>query len=248
METDVTPPDDDLLAGEFVLGVLGADARRAVAQRRDGDARFAALVAGWERRLSPLLMQPEPVVPSPQVWTSIISTLDRQTLRPVRGGVWNSVGFWRAATGMAAAAAVAAFVIGLRQPGPAAVAPVPVVQVPANGEQAAKPVVVLARDDGRTGWLATIDSARHALLMVPVPTAADATGLVDELWLIAPGQAPRSLGLVSNDKAHTVQVPADLQPALAVGATLAVTLEPRAGMPHAGPSGPIVAKGEIARI
>jgi len=32
------------------------------------------------------------------------------------------------------------------------------------------------------------------------------------------------------------------------GATLAVTLEPKAGMPHAAPSGPIVAKGNIASI
>jgi len=53
---------------------------------------------------------------------------------------------------------------------------------------------------------------------------------------------------VSNEKAHTIEVPAELRHALASGSTLAITLEPEAGMPHAAPSGAIVAKGEIASI
>jgi anti-sigma-K factor RskA len=84
--------------------------------------------------------------------------------------------------------------------------------------------------------------------MVPVPTPADASGLVHELWLIPAGKAPLSLGFVSGEKAHTIAVPQALRRELAVGATLAVTLEPSAGMPHAAPSGPVVAKGGIQQI
>ena len=72
--------------------------------------------------------------------------------------------------------------------------------------------------------------------------------MVNELGIIPAGAAPVSLGFVSIEKAHTITVPAALQQELAVGATLAITLEPQAGMPHAAPSGPVVAKGNIRTI
>jgi anti-sigma-K factor RskA len=156
--------------------------------------------------------------------------------------LWNNVAFWRAATALAAAAGFAAIVIGLQPQKPPA--PLP----PVAEEQAAKPVTVLAHDDGSTGWLASIDLARGKVLMVPVPTPADASGRVNELWLIPAGKAPLSLGFVSGEKAHTIAVPERLRRDLAVGATLAVTLEPSVGMPHAAPSGPVVAKGGIRQI
>jgi anti-sigma-K factor RskA len=81
--------------------------------------------------------------------------------------------------------------------------------------------------------------------MVPVPTAPDPQGRVTELWLIPAGKAPRSLGLVSNDKSNTVTVPEDVRAALVAGSVLAVTLESAAGVPHAAPTGPIIAKGAI---
>lgn len=245
------PPGDDVRAGEYVLGVLDAGDRRAVEQRMLVDPGFAQRVMAWERRLSPLLLQYEPLLPSPHVWPRIRTGLGWAPVQGARGGLWNNAGFWRAATGLAIAAGLVAFAIGLR---PTASVPpsTPVPQVATQpappAESAAKPVVVLARDDGATGWLASIDMAHHAILMVPVPSPADASGRVNELWLIPPGEAPVSLGLVSNEKAHTVQVPASVQRALAKGSTLAITLEPQAGMPHAAPSGAIVAKGEIAAI
>jgi anti-sigma-K factor RskA len=81
--------------------------------------------------------------------------------------------------------------------------------------------------------------------MVPVPSAPDSQGRVTELWLIPAGKAPRSLGLVSINKSYTVTVPDDVRAALVAGSVLAVTLEPATGVPHAAPSGPIIAKGAI---
>lgn len=46
--------EDDALAGEYVLGVLSLVDREAVEARTKADPAFAALVAAWERRLSPL--------------------------------------------------------------------------------------------------------------------------------------------------------------------------------------------------
>jgi anti-sigma-K factor RskA len=247
-ESAAGPPDDTVLAGEYVLGVLGAQERRDLQARIVVDAGFAASVAEWEERLSPWLAQVEPVAPSPHVWPRIRTRLGWPSVQGARPSLWNNVGFWRAATGLAIAAGLAALAIGLRPQAPVALPPPMATQPPAGEEQAARPVVVLARDDGSAGWLATIDATHQKILMVPVPSPVDATGRANELWLIAPGEAPRSLGFVSSEKAHTIEVPAALRRALAKGSTLAITLEPQQGMPHAAPSGAIVAKGDIASI
>jgi anti-sigma-K factor RskA len=247
--TSMLPPGDELLAGEYVLGVLDADTRRQVEQRIHGDARFARQVVAWEARLAPLLSEAAAMEPSAHVWPRIRTSLGWPSVQVARSGIWNNAGFWRGATALAIAAGVAAVVIGLRAPTPIAAPGVPVVvQVPKTEEQAAKPVVVLTRDNGTTGWLATVDPSRTSILMVPVPTPLDASGRVDELWIIPPGEAPQSLGFVSNEKAHTIKIPPASRRALEAGATLAVTLEPKVGIPHAAPSGPVVAKCDIASI
>jgi anti-sigma-K factor RskA len=90
-----------------------------------------------------------------------------------------------------------------------------------------------------------VDARRGTLLIVPVPSAPDAQGRAAELWLIPSGQAPRSLGRVSFDRARAVAVPATWRADLTSNAVLAISLEPVAGIPHAAPTGPIVAKGAI---
>ena len=138
---------------------------------------------------------------------------------------------------------MAAVGLWLARPGPT---PSPVSVVPPAGEAAAaRPVIELAHDDGSPGWLASSPALPGTLLMVPVPGKPDAQGRVPELWIIPAGQAPRSLGALSIDRSHTVSVPADARMALVPGSVLALTLEPPAGMPHAAPSGPIIAKGAI---
>lgn len=247
---DPMPPSDDLRAGEYVLGVLDEQARRDAQERMATDPAFARLVHAWEERLAPLLNEATTTQPGSHVWPRIRTQLG---WAPVEGsrktGVWNSVAFWRATTALAAVASVAAIVIGLQQRHALAPTTIPVaVQQPVAEEQAAKPVTVLAGSDGATAWIATINPTRDKVLMVPVPRPADASGRVDELWVIPAGQAPVSLGFVSNEKAHTIAIPASIRRAVAIGATLAITLEPKAGMPHAAPSGPLIAKGDIRQI
>jgi anti-sigma-K factor RskA len=236
------PPDDELLAGEWVLGVLNAAERRNLQRRLESDPTFAARVARWERHFEPWLEDIEPVSPPAYVWMQIRRRLGWMPTDPARAGLWRSVAFWRAATGLATLAALVAFWVG-RVPQPLQ-PPVAAVR-PTAAEPGAKPVTTLAHEDGSPGWLASVDRARGTVLMVPVPTPPDPKGRVPELWLIPPGKAPRSLGLVSVDKSHTVAVPADVRAALASGSLLAITLEPPGGAPHGAPTGPIIAKGAI---
>lgn len=229
------PPSDDLLAGEFVLGVLNAAQRRALQARIDSDREFALRVADWERRLAPWLDSIEPLQVPPQVWERVCADLGWRDGAPAHVSFWESLRLWRAATVVSLLIAIVAIVWTgqvIRQP-------------PEAPKVATNTVTPLAHDDGTPGWLASVDSAHGTVLVVPVPTAPDALGRVPELWLIPAGKAPRSLGRVWIDKTDTVRVPADVRAALVAGSVLAVSLEPASGIPHAAPTGPIVAKGAI---
>ena len=247
------PPDDRMLAGEYVLGVLDAETRRGVQARIARDPAFAAEVSVWETHFEAWLLRVQPAQPDPHVWAGVRRRLGWSPVAAANAPrLWDNTVFWRAATGLALAAAVGAIAIALHRPLPerttapaVAQAPTP---VPAPVESAARPVTVLASDDGHAAWIASIDADHQRMRMMPVPGPADAKGRVHELWLIPKGQAPRSLGQVSNVDAHMVDIPAADRGELVAGAILAITLEPAAGMPHAAPSGPIVAKGMIGQI
>jgi anti-sigma-K factor RskA len=224
------PPDDEVLAGELVLGVLDSEQRRRMQQRAANDAQFAARVTHWENQLAPWLAQIAPVSAPAHLWPRIAARLgwSERTQRP---GLWQSIVLWRTATVVAVLAAVGIWLVR-----------------PAPRPEAAltRAVTTLAQANGTPGWLASVDPARGTVLMVPVPRAADAQGRVPELWIIPPGEAPRSLGAVSINRSHTVTVPAEDRMALnEPGAVLAITLEPSAGVPHRAPSGPVIAQGAI---
>lgn len=254
-ELEQDPPSADLLAGEYVLGVLDAARRRDAEARMASDRGFARLVADWEQRLVPLIDEIAPIAPPPHVWPRIRTSLGWASVgEDRRPGVMQSVGFWRAATVLAAAAAVAAIFIGrvpqapTPAPAPVAVQPAPQPQPATTEEAAAKPVTPLVDDGGRTAWLATVDPVTKKVLMVPVPTGDDAEGRVAELWLIPEGEAPKSLGLLDRRKAHSLDVPDTLDYALREGSLLAVTLEPAGGAPGGVATGPIIAKGDIRQL
>ncbi len=242
------PPRADLLAGEYVLGVLDADARASVETRLAHDAGFARLVADWERRLAPWLAGvPDADVPA-HVWPRIRSALGWAPVASRPEGLWHSVALWRSAAALAAGVAIVAVLAGrvpvdeTRQT-PVVVAPTPD-PAPAPVDTAL-PVTTLAHEDGSPAWLASVDAAHGRVLVVPLPADVDAEGRVAELWLIPEGGAPASLGLLPHDRTRAIDVPDTLRAALVAGATLAVSLEPPGGAPQGAPTGPVVASGAL---
>jgi anti-sigma-K factor RskA len=230
------PPSDDLAAAEYVLGLTDRATREAAQARMVADPAFAEAVARWERRLGDLALEIAPADVPPALWQRIGARLGWQGERRPPSGSWQSIAFWRWAAGIAAVIAVIAVGVNLL-PRPAAKG-VPQLQ-------ASLAVTTLERDSGAPAWLATVDAQRGTVQMVPVPSAPDAQGRAAELWVIPPGGAPRSLGAVSVGRAQSVTVAPALRMYLTPDAVLAVTLEPPAGIPHAAPSGPIIAKGMI---
>ena len=250
---DGEPPSADILAGEYVLGVLDAAQRAEVERRIASDPGFGRLVTQWENRLAPMLesLGSEPV--PAHLWPRIRTSLGWPSAATASPRLWQRTGFWQGMTALAAALALVA-VFSRRELEPAAPVSTPVAvtpstpTAPAEPEQATKPVTPLLHDDGTPGWLASVDTTQGKVLMVPVPAPADAAGRAPELWLIPAGGAPRSLGLVSINRAHTVAVPDTLRDALVNGSVLAITLEPSTGAPQGVPTGPIIAKGDIANL
>ena len=238
------PPSDDVLAGEYVLGVLDIVERRQVQARLETDRDFARRVADWEARFAPLLSDIEPIEVPAAVWTAICQRLGWSERESARSGFWESLGFWRGATVLSTVIALAALAFTVGHLG--TVTPPPLAQQPV--EAAAKPVTPLRHDDGTPGWLASVDAARGTVLIVPVPTAPDAQGRVPELWLIPAGKAPVSLGAVSIAQSHTVTVPQRARADLVAGSTLAITLESATGIPHAAPTSAVIAKGTIQQL
>lgn len=253
LHDDGQPPSADILAGEYVLGVLDAAQRSEAEQRIAKDPGFARLVSQWENRLAPMLDTLGSEAVPAHVWPRIRTALGWPAVGAGAPRAWQRTGFWQGMTALAAVVAlVAVFSRGQLEPvapvaPPVAVTPTPP-PTPSEPEQATKPVTPLVHDDGTPGWLASVDKAQGKVLMVPVPAAADAAGRAPELWLIPAGGTPRSLGLVSINRAHTVTVPDTLRDALVNGSVLAITLEPSSGAPQGIPTGPIIAKGDIATL
>lgn len=65
------PEEVRMLAGEYVLGVLGSAEMRAVGERATVDPALSQAIAGWERRLAPMLTAVSAVAPPETLWARI---------------------------------------------------------------------------------------------------------------------------------------------------------------------------------
>jgi anti-sigma-K factor RskA len=227
---------DDVLAAEYVLGVLPTDERQIASRRIDSETAFARLVDGWEVNLSPLAAAYPEIEPPASVKPAIDRRLfasgsTASALSP--GGVWSSLAFWRGL----AAAAVAALAIYIALPYLNPVAEPP----------QARLVASLAADGSDVKYLAVYDAAHHEVGLSHV-SGERASGKDFELWMIEGKNPPVSMGVIPiGSTAHIVVSPA-AQQKLAQGAVLAVTLEPAGGSPTGNPTGPLVASGDLKSI
>ena len=223
------PPGDDILAAEYVLGVLSQSERRAIERRIARDRVFASLVADWEAKLIPWAADTAPVQPPHQAWNRIESNLP--AVRRDAGEWWANLGLWRGiaagASAVALASVVALFVV-LKGPAP-------------------QPLVATIEGGGHRHFIATIDGKRGTIAVVPAAYAADATR-VPELWLISPGEKPRSLGLLNAQQAVMLTIPANMRASAAEQAVLAVSLEPPGGSKTGAPTGPVIAQGKLTNL
>jgi anti-sigma-K factor RskA len=235
-----TPADDgnnNLRYAEYVLGVLDADARAAVAHEMETTDEAAVAVALWQRRLMPLTDTIDDVAPPPYVWARIHDALqfDAPTRARPRRSLWDNLQLWHwLGIGASAVAVALLVVVSLPRPSPTST-------VVNAGYMAA----TIQQDNGTTGWTATMDLEHARMVVVPASPVAFAQGRAPELWLIPAGGKPISVGMIERDKPTTLSLDPATLAKLGPTAALAVSVEPIGGSPTGQPTGAVIGKGAI---
>jgi len=207
------PPEDEdnTLAAEYVLGVLDLADRTAAEARAKAEPAFAARIAAWEQNFAEL-NEGYADAPAPNLLPQIEARLFPQTARPQ----FNWFRLFRAAGLLAALLLALALVM------------------PRNAPDF---VARLATKDATLAYEARFDDGR--LTVTRVAGGSAESGRVHQLWIIAPGEAPISLGLLAGMDL-TLDYP--LPPP---GWLLAVSVEPEGGSPSGLPTGPVILSAQV---
>lgn len=226
---------DDVVAAEFVLGVLNAEEQAGAARRLDTDREFAMRVAAWEERFSGMNDAFGETRPPANVLARIedrLFALD-PTQKQTSTSLWTSLVFWRGLT-IAAFAAIAVLAAALFMREAQRIDPGPELVASLSAADSDAAFVVLRRTDGT--------------LHVTSVGAQPDEGRDHELWVIAGEDAPVSLGVVPADGPVATALPGRIAGLAPDQLTLAVSLEPAGGSPSGAPTGPIVAAGKLTNI
>ena len=219
--TDTIPPfsrdeEDDLLAAEYVTGLLDLAERVAVETRARNDHAFAARITAWENRLADL-NDDYAAVAAPNLMPQIEARLFPTAPKPagLGRGLWSNLRAW----GVAATGAVA------------------VVAYLALTPAAPSFTATLADATGALQYEAVITQDRLTITRVKGEGAG--AGKSHELWIIAGDNPPVSLGVIPAD-GETISLPG-----VKAGEILAITVEAEGGSPSGAPTSAPIAVAEL---
>ncbi|MEO0378837.1 MAG: anti-sigma factor [Pseudomonadota bacterium] len=219
MNDPLTPRDeDDLLAAEYVIGLLDAGKRQTVRLRAQTDVDFATRIAVWETSLEELNEDYGTQVPPKQVKARV----DQRLFGTTRES-------WFSWFSMGLATAVLLLGVVLFQ-----------YAQPSNLDLQAR------LESTETGYVfdVSVDRAGDKVDLA-LRMGEPLSDGVFELWLIPEGSAaPQSLGTFASDDVLTIAA----TEALAANATLAISLEPLGGSPTGAPTGPVLAVGVLKNV
>jgi len=239
--SDTPEGGDPIVAGEYVLGVLDASERSAIAQRIEHEPAFANEVASWEERLGGLADEVKPVTPPDAAWSRIEAAIAAPAPSPAFAlgslwqNLWQNLFFWRSLA-IGTAALASALIVAVAYLGTVA------------APDRAPLLATLGQQGGQPRFVAAIGSG-GSLLIVPA-SLLTANQKSMELWLIPTGtQArPRSLGLIAPSQPVRITVPPNLVPFVTPDASLAVSLEEPGGSRTGAPSNDIIAVGKLTNL
>lgn len=245
---DLSP--DDLLAAEYVIGLLDGQELLQARSRVASDPAFAGAVQWWELRLAPLLDELGSAEPGPDLWRRIEENLAKRDSFEPRASSGEVVElrrrlrYWQSTAALAVAASVAALVFALL---PLLRAPTAPLQTPAATAPEPPLVTSIPIADTPLRLAVTYIPERRELLVSASGIAPD--GVHDhELWLVPDEGVPQSLGVVEAGTERSVSIADALARHVRPGATLALTQEPLGGKPPGREAGPIVGLGTLSKI
>lgn len=232
--------DPDAVAGEYVLGTLPAEERAAFAEALDRDASLRAAVLAWEARLAPLADTVAAVAPEPRVWAAIEARIASHAMeRPQAESAAGEAQILRLKRGLRrwqlGAGAMGALAAGLA---------IWIAAGPQSAGRDAQYVAVVDRGGALPALIVRVDLDSGTVQVRSLAAEAPPDRSL-EIWYVAAGAAPRSLGLIT-DATVRLPVPAGLS-ASVEGVNFAVSVEPKGGSPTGAPTGPVIYSGKLVR-
>lgn len=214
------------LAADYAIGLMPATARRRFEALLLEDAALRVELGHWQDALASLTgALPERPVPE-HVWDSIKARIEPQVLHlPAKKPLWMNLRLLAAAC--VVVVAVLAGVLYQRDIG----AQYNATLVAANQQPALQ-----------------IKAYGDHLQVEPVALAAVEPTHSLELWAIAPGGKPTSLGLLPAAGNGRITLSKAQRALLSAPLTLAVSLEPRGGSVTGQPTGPVLYQGQLASL
>ena len=221
------------LASNYALGTLRGGARRRfeTLAREQASIRAAALI--WQTRLASMNELQPPSTPDAAVWTRIDNLVHGEQQAKAMQAT-------REAAGALATAFVVVTGLNLRdQMG----GEIQQLQAKLQSTPQIDYVAVLADDKSAASMLVTFDPKNNKLTLQRVGGYQEASDRSLQLWALPPSGGPKSLGVLGRDKLVRLTAgEADVQQV----PTLAISLEPKGGVPGAGgPTGPVLFSGAL---
>ena len=223
--------DDDMLAAEYVTGVLPAVERSAFEKRLAGSAALRAQLRSWEEHFISLVDEIEPIATPQHVLQKIEGRLfGKPEAQP---SLLQSLVFWRGLSFASLAALAVAGTLYFQQP----------VGLPGAGVNY---VAELSAANDAIKLVAYYDDQKGQIKLNRI-AGTPAAGRAFELWLIQGKNAPVSLGVLPGSTTGMISLSPTLKAKLA-GSILAISDEPTGGSPTGQPTGAVLATGNIHAI
>lgn len=236
-ENDMKGPDD-ILAAEYVLGVLPHAERVSFMARLETEENLQARVKFWETHLTSMADEVEPVA----LPENTLQKIERRIFEtsPNSGteagsGWWSSLGFWR---GLSIASLLAVLILGGLLTG--------IVKLPGDTDPETVYVAELTGEGGIVRMISLYDRNTGTLKVNRVE-GAPGQGRSFELWLIEGDNEAISLGVLPVAVKGEIDIPENLRGKFA-GAVLAISDEPEGGSPTGQATGPVVAVGKLTDL
>jgi anti-sigma-K factor RskA len=213
----------ELLAGEYVLGLLRGAARRRFERLLIEDARLRAEVTAWEEKFIAWNRGLRPLAPPASVWRRLQGRIQTET-KPATAPRFRPL--WGIAV---AAAAMILFVVGIFL-GRSVLAP----------SRAPGYLAVMSTAQGQPRWLITVHPQTRRVDMKALVNNTPPPGKSYELWMLPGNGKPIAMGLMNSTGSASEIVNPEVIAAITGAKGLAISIEPEGGSPTGQPTGPVV--------
>ena len=216
------PRLQNLLAGEYVLGLLRGAARARFERLLMESRTLAAEVTAWEGRFASWALQLSPIAPPGYLEWRLMGRVRADSRG--RGTAMRNT-FWR--TWAVAATVVLAIVVVTQRLTPPT-------------EVKAAEFALMSDAKGNPLWLISVHPEANRVDMKVVTPNPPPAGKSYELWMIPDGGKPVPMGLMNETGQASETVSTELLARLGQAKALAISEEPQGGSPTGQPTGPVL--------